>query len=157
MVPVDIFLLFIYFLMKKNATEKQLLYNEFFSLILEKQKTLDVNERSLWQLLELFDKNKDKPKSYRCTAKSHATLFPRNFILLYLEDLRFLIKRCSCKVPKIYTHFTFEKSRFKRDFVLNNQRKRQKTKTSNEKDFYKFMNNANFGYDRRDNANNAKF
>ena len=74
-----------------------------------------------------------------------------------MEDLRFLIKRCSCKVPKIYTHFTFEKSRFKRDFVLNNQRKRQKTKTSNEKDFYKFMNNANFGYDRRDNANNAKF
>ena len=48
-------------------------------------------------------------------------------------------------------------SRFKRDFVLNDQRKRQKTKTNNEKDFYEFMNNANFGYDCRDNANNAKF
>ena len=57
-----------------------------------KTKTLDANERSAYQLLELFDKNKDKPKSYRCTAKSHATLFPKNFILLFLEDLRFFIK-----------------------------------------------------------------
>ena len=50
-----------------------------------------------------------------------------------------------------------KKSRFKRDFVLNNQHKRRKAKTSIEKDFYKPMNNASFGYDCRDNANNAKF
>ena len=37
------------------------------------------------------------------------------------------------------------------------QRKRQKVNTSIEKDFYKLMNNENFGYDCRDNANNAKF
>ena len=65
-----------------------MLYDENFRPIIEKQKTLDANERSACQLLELFDKNNDKPKSYRCTAKSHATLFPKNFILLYLEDLR---------------------------------------------------------------------
>ena len=86
---------------KKNATKKQLLYNEIFPPIIEKQKTHDANERSAYQLLELFDTNKDKPKSYRCTAKSHVTSFPKNFILLYLEDLRFLIKRCSWKVTKI--------------------------------------------------------
>ena len=142
---------------EKNATKKQLLYNEIFPPIIEKQKTLDANERFAYQLLELYDENKDKPKSYRCTAKSHATLFPKNFISLCLEDLRFLIKRCGWKVTKIYTHFTFEQSRFKRDFVLNNQRKRQKAKTSIEKDFYKLMNNVNFGYDCRDDANNAKF
>ena len=44
---------------EKNATKKQLLYNEIFPLIIEKQKTLDANERSGYQLLELFDKNKD--------------------------------------------------------------------------------------------------
>ena len=134
-----------------------MLYNEIFPPIIEKQKTLDTNEWSAYQLPKLFDKNKDKPKSYRCTAKSQATLFPKNFIPLYLEDFRFLIKRCSWKVTKIYTHFTFEQSRFKRDFVLNNQRKRRKAKTSIEKDLYKLKNNANFGYDCRDNANNAKF
>ena len=142
---------------EKNAIKKQLLYNEIFPPIIEKQKTHDANERSVYRLLELFDKNKDKPKSYRCTAKSHATSFPKNFILLYLEGLRFLIKRCSWKVTKIYNHFTFEQSRFKRDFVLNNQRKRQKAKKSIEQHFYKLMNNANFGYDCRDNPNNAKF
>ena len=52
-------LLLIYFLMKKNATKKQLLYNEIFPPIIEKYKTLDANERSACQLLELFDKNKD--------------------------------------------------------------------------------------------------
>ena len=64
-----------------------------------------------------------------------------------MEDLRFLIQRCCWKVTKIYAHFTFEQSRFKRDFVLNNQRKRQKAK---------LMNDANFGYDCRGNANNGK-
>ena len=52
-------LLLIYFLMKNNATEMQLLYNESFPPIIEKYKTLDANERSAYQLLELFDKNKD--------------------------------------------------------------------------------------------------
>ena len=134
-----------------------MLYNEIFPPIIEKQKTLDANERSACQLLELFDKNKDKPKSYRFTAKSHPTLFPKNFIPLYLEDLRFLSKTCGSKITKSYTHFTFEQSRFKRDFVLNNQRKRQKANPSIEKYFYKLMNNANFGYDCRDNTNNANF
>ena len=94
---------------ERNVTEKEWLYNEIFPPIIKKQKILDVNERSAYQLLELFDKNKDKPKSYRYTAKSHATLFPKKLIPLYLEDLRFLIKRCGWKVTKIYTHFTFEK------------------------------------------------
>ena len=41
---------------EKNATEKQYMYNEIFPPIIEKQKILDANERSLFQLLELFDK-----------------------------------------------------------------------------------------------------
>ena len=36
---------------EKNATEKQWLYNEIFPPIIEKQKTLDANERSAYQLL----------------------------------------------------------------------------------------------------------
>ena len=143
---------------ENNATRKQYMYNEIFPLIIEKQKILDANERSLFQLLELFDKTKDgKPKSYRCTAKSHATIFPKKFIPLYLEDLRFLIKRTGWVVTKLYLHFTFEQDAFKKDFVLMNQKSRQNAKNSIEKDFYKLMNNANFGFDCRNNANNLKF
>ena len=60
------------------------MYNEIFPPIIEKQKTLEANERSLFQLLELFDQREDKPKSYRGTAKSHATMFPKTYIPLYI-------------------------------------------------------------------------
>ena len=46
---------------------------------------------------------------------------------------------------------------FKREFVLTNQRKRQEAKSSIEKDFYKLMNNSNFGNDCRDKRYNTKF
>ena len=143
---------------KKNATEKHFFYNEIFPPIIEKQKILDANERSVYQLLELFDNsNDDKQKSYRCTAKSHATMFPKKLIPLYLEDLRFLIKSAGWRVNKLYSHFIFEQDCFKREFVLMNQKSIQNAKNNIEKDSFKLMNNANLGYDCRNNANNTKF
>ena len=94
----------------KNANEIQLLYNEIFPPVIEKQKILEVYEHCAYQLLELFDKIKEKPKSYRCIPKSNVNLFPKTFFPLYLEDLRFLIKKCGWKVTKVYSHFTFEQS-----------------------------------------------
>ena len=75
------------------------MYNEILTPIIEKKKILEANERSVYQLLEFFDKMNDdnKPKSYRCTKKSHATMFPEKLILFYLEDLKFLITRCCWK------------------------------------------------------------
>ena len=111
---------------EKNASEKQYMYNEIFPPIIEKEKILDANERSLFQLLELFDTtDNSKQKSYRCTVKSHATMFPKKCIPLYTEDLRFLIKRAGWIVTKLYSHFTFEQNAFKKDFVLMNQYSRQ--------------------------------
>ena len=51
----------------------------------------------------------------------------------------------------------FEKVCFKRGFALMNQKSRENAKITIEKDFYKLMNNTNFGFDCRNNANNAKF
>ena len=108
--------------------------------------------------MELFNKtNDEKPKSYRCTAKSHATMFPKKIFPLYLEDLRFFIKRTGWIVTKLYSHFTFERDAFKKDFLLMNQRSRQNTKNDFEKKNYKLMNNVNFGFDCRNSANNLKF
>ena len=112
------------------------MYNGIMPPITKKQKILEATERSVSQLLDLFFKTGDnKPKSYRCTAKSHATLFPKKFIPLCLEDLKFLITRCCWKATKIYLHYSFEKLRFKRDFVLINQKSRQNGKTAMEKYF----------------------
>ena len=143
---------------EERATEREYVYNECLPPIIEKQKIVEANERSVYQLLELFSKtSNDKAKSYECTAKSHATLFPKKFIPLYLEDLKFLITRCCCRVTKIHSHYAFEQARFNRKFVLMNQKSRQNAKNAIEKYFYKLMNNANFGYNCRNNANNPKF
>ena len=97
-----------------------------------------------------------KKQKVRVTAKSHATLFPKKCIPLYIEDLQFLIKRAGWVVTKLYSHFTFEQDTIKKDFVLMNQYARQNAKNDIEKNFYKLMDNSNFGFDCRNNANNLK-
>ena len=76
---------------------------------------------------------------------------------MYLEDLVFCIKRTGWKVTKIHSHLTFEQSRFKQNFILMNQKSRQKSKNDVEKKFFKLMNNSNFGYHCRNNIDNCKF
>ena len=143
---------------EKRATKREYMCNEILPPIIEKQKILEANERSVYQLLDLFCKTSDnKPRLCCCTAKSHATLFPKIFTLLYLEDLNYLITRCCWRVTKIYSNCTFEQARFKREFVLMNQKSRQNAKKTIERDFFKLMNNKNFGFNCRNTANNAKF
>ena len=76
---------------------------------------------------------------------------------MYLEQIFFSVVRAGWKITKIYLHYTFEHERFKKDFILINQKSRQNAKNSVEKDFYKLMNNYNFGYDCRNNLDNCKF
>ena len=76
---------------------------------------------------------------------------------MYLEDLVFCIKRAGWEVTKIHSHLTFERKRFKQKFILMNQKSKQESKNNVEKDFYKLMNNPNFGYDCRNNLDNCEF
>ena len=71
--------------------------------------------------------------------------------------MTFSIKRAGWKVTKIHAHLTFEQSRFKRDFILMNQKSKQLSKNDIEKDFFKLMNNSSIGYDCRNNLDNCKF
>ena len=131
----------------KNATEREYAYNEIYPPIIEKQKTIDPCESPVFQLLEQFVRGDKGRKSYQATAKAHANLFKKVFWPMYLEDLVFCIKRAGWKLTKIHSHLTFEQARFKQKFILMNQKSRQQSKNSVEKDFYKLMNNSNFGYD----------
>ena len=81
----------------------------------------------------------------------------KKFIPLYAEHLHFLVARAVWLVTKIYQHFTYEQSKFKKDFVVMNQKSRQKGTSSFKRDFYKLLNNANFGNDFRNNINNCYF
>ena len=62
----------------KNATKRELAYNEIYPPIIEKQKIIDPCERSVFKLLEQYIVGENGPKSYRSTAKAQATLL-KNF------------------------------------------------------------------------------
>ena len=142
----------------KNASEKQLFFYEIYSPIFEKKKVLLANERSVFQLLDAMRLNdKGTISSFDTITKTHGTIDEQIVIPLYAEHLHFLLLGCGWRVNKIRGHYMFEQNKFKRDFVIMNQVSKQKAQTDMEKDFYKFMNNANVGYDCRDNADNCYF
>ena len=60
-------------------------------------------------------------------------------------------------MTQIHSHLTFEQERFKQKFILMNQKSRQYSKNNVEKEFYKLMNNSNFGFNCRNNLDNCKF
>ena len=76
---------------------------------------------------------------------------------MYLEEIKFAVLRCGWKVTKLYKHYYFDQERFKRNFILMNQKARQEASDKVESDFCKLLNNANFGYDCRNNLDNCKF
>ena len=141
-----------------NVTPRQIMYNEIFRPVVEKKKILEPNERSVFQLLELYSETeKGNPKSYKLSAQSQATLLPKRYIPLYLEEIKFLIYRCGWKVTKLYRYYYFEQERFKKEFILMNQKARQESKNLIECNFCKLLNNANFGYDCRNNLDKCTF
>ena len=76
---------------------------------------------------------------------------------MYFEQICFPVARAGWKITNIYTHYTFEQERFKKNFILKNQKSGQNAKNSVEKDFYKLINNQNFGYDCRNNLDSFQF
>ena len=114
------------------------------------------NERSVFQLLDTMRLNdKGLINSYKTTAKTHATMDKEFNILLYAENLHFLLTKCGWRVRNARAHYIFEQSKFKKDFVIMNQVSSQNGATDVERDFFKLMNNSNFGYDCRNNADNC--
>ena len=114
-------------------------------------------ERSTLQLISIIQRNEDKDKtnSFPYTSKRHSTLRKKKFIPLYAEDLHFLIKKAGWLVTHIYEHYTFEQSKFKKDFVIMNEKSRQLATSSQERDFFKLLSNSNFGIDCRNNIDNC--
>ena len=113
--------------------------------------------QSTLQLMNIVvrDEEKDKIISFPYTSKTHFTLKEKKIIPLYAEDLHFLITRAGWLVTHIYERYTYEQSKFKTDFIVTNQKAKQKAISSVEKDFYKLLNNSNFGIDCRNNIDNC--
>ena len=100
-------------------------------------------------------KGEDTLYSILFNSKTHSTLKEKIYVPLYAEDLYFLTAPAGWKVTKVYEHYTFKQDTFKKDFVIMNQNARKTAKTKVEKDFYKLLNNSNFGNDCRTNIGNC--
>ena len=62
----------------KNATKRQLVYNEIYPPIIEKKKIIDPCERSFFQFLEQYKEgDNDNPLSYCATRKAHARMLKK--------------------------------------------------------------------------------
>ena len=122
-----------------------------------KKKKMEPFVQSTLQLMNIVgrDEEKDKIISFPYTSKTHFTLKEKKIIPLYAEDLHFLITRAGWLVTHIYERYTYEQSKFKTDFIVTNQKAKQKAISSVEKDFYKLLNNSNFGIDCRNNIDNC--
>ena len=158
--------LFIVDIRFNEINEKTLSFNEVYPPIFEKAKSKKTNkqtkklepyERSSLQLLSIAvrGEEKDRLNSFLYNSKTHSTLKEKKFILLYVEDLHFLVTRAGWLVTHIYDHYIFEQATFKKDFVIMNQKSRQTATSSVEKDFYKLLNNSNFGINCRNNINSC--
>ena len=125
---------------------------------LKKNKKDSPHLRSCSQIMSRAQKEKGKKEisSLPFNSKTHATLNKKIFVNLYAEDFYFFTTHAGWKVTKIYDQFTFKQDTFKRDFVVMNQNARKIAKTKVEKDFYKLLNNSNFGNDCRNNIGNCK-
>ena len=100
--------------------------------------------------------DKDEIVSLLFNSKTCATLNKKIFVNFYAEDLYFLTTHAGWKITQIYDHCTFKQNTFKKDFVVMNQNVRKTAKAKVGKDFYKLLNNSNFGNDCRNNLGNCK-
>ena len=141
-----------------DVNEKTLLFNEIDFPIFEKNKIIDPFERSTVQIMSHTVKKdgKDEIDSLPFNSKTHLTLKDKLFVTLYAEGIHFLVSRAGWLVTQIYAHYTFYQSKFKKDFVVMKQKLRQAATSKVEKDFYKLLNNSNFGIDCRNNIDNSK-
>ena len=67
---------------------------------------------------------KDITNSFKYSSKTHLTLQDEKYNPVYAEHLHFLTKRAGWLVTHVYEHFTFEQSKFKKVFVVMNQKAR---------------------------------
>ena len=112
---------------------------------------MELYERPTLQVMSIMVRNeeKDKINSFPYTSKTHSMLKEKKFVPLYADDLHFLITRAGWLVTHIYEHCTFEQSKFNKDFMIMNQKLRQKATSPVKRDFFKLLNNSNFGIDCR--------
>ena len=124
----------------------------------EPKSKVSVDRCSVCQLLFTMRTGKrENILKYKATEKTHATIQPEKRFPMYIDYIHFLTKRLGWKFTKVHLYYTFEQELFKKEYILGNHRARQEAVARGddvEANFWKLLNNANFGFDCRDNSQN---
>ena len=71
-----------------------------------------------------LEEEKNIARKLKTNAKAYSMVGEKESIPLYAEPIHLLVKRADWLVTKIYQHFTFVQSKFKKEFVIMNQKSR---------------------------------
>ena len=82
------------------------------------------------------DEEKEKINSFPYNSKTHSKLKEKSLLLFMPKTFDFLITRVEWLVTYIYAHYTFEQSKFKREFIIMNQKVKQVASTKVEKKIF---------------------
>ena len=133
------------------------MYNEVFPCIFEPKSKVPVESRSVYQFSTMRIRKKGDILKFKATEKTHATLRSKKRFPMFIDHIYFLTRRAGWKVNNVHHYYTFEKEHFKKDYILGNQKAIQAAVARGDDvqaDFWKLLNNANFGFDYRDNLHN---
>ena len=134
------------------------IYNEIYPCVFQPKSNVLPNRRSVYQLLSNMRSGKrSNILSFKAPEKTHATLDPTKRFHIFIDHIHFLIERAGWKVTKVHAHYTFEQEPFKKEYILRNQRARQEAVARGDDvqaNFWKLLNNSNFGSDCSYNSQN---
>ena len=66
-----------------HATDCQIIYNEILPPFTETNTRVEANERSIYQLLELYSEDsRGNPKSYKISSKAHSNLLAKSYLII---------------------------------------------------------------------------
>ena len=139
---------------------RKTMYNEIYPCILKPKGKVSTDRRvyRVYQLLSTMRMcKKENVLKFRAIGKSHATLSPKKRFFMYINHIHFLTKRAGWAVRNVYSYYTFEQETFKKEYILGNQRASQDAVARGDGvqgNFWKLLNNSNFGYDCRENLQN---
>ena len=76
---------------------------------------------------------------------------------MYTDQIHFLTEKSGRKFTEVHLYYTSEHELFKKEYIFGDQRARQESVARSDHvqaNFWKLVNNANFGFDCREKSQN---
>ena len=100
---------------------------------------------------------RDNILNYKANEKTYTTICPKKRFPMYTDQIHFLTEKSGRKFTEVHLYYTSEHELFKKEYIFGDQRARQESVARSDHvqaNFWKLVNNANFGFDCREKSQN---